>query len=153
VRDYRIACSEAYLTTTFGRHRFPPWGAASGGNGSPNGVAVIPCGQTEPAVWAGKLARYRLRRGDVVRLITGVGGGYGNPLERDPDLVREDVRNGFLTVEQARRLYGVVLEAGSGQVNRSINAIRLSAETASAIQATYGTSDAIELIERVRNRC
>jgi N-methylhydantoinase B/oxoprolinase/acetone carboxylase alpha subunit len=104
-------------------------------------------------VWAGKLARYRLRRGDVVRLITGVGGGYGNPLERDPDLVREDVRNGFLTVEQARRRYGVVLEAGSGQVNRSINAIRLSAETASAIQATYGTSDAIELIERVRNRC
>ncbi len=113
VRDYRILCERAELTTTFGRHRYQPWGGAGGQEGSPNGVAVIPAGQTEPVLWKGKLARYPLRRGDVVRLITGVGGGYGDPLTRDPALVQADVRHGLLTVADARRLYGVVLDPES----------------------------------------
>jgi N-methylhydantoinase B len=110
VRDYRILCPEAQLTTTFGRHRYPPWGAAGGHDGSPNGVAVIPAGQTEPVVWAGKLARYPLRRGDVARLVTGIGGGYGDPRERGPGLVAEDVRNGVLTTAQAHEVYGAESE-------------------------------------------
>jgi N-methylhydantoinase B len=113
VRDYRLLCEKAELTTTFGRHRYPPWGGAGGEEGSPNGVAVIPVGKDEPVVWRGKLARYPLRRGDVARLVTSVGGGYGDPLSRDPSLVRQDVRNGLLTVADARRLYGVVLDAES----------------------------------------
>jgi N-methylhydantoinase B len=107
VRDYRVLCETAQLTTTFGRHKYAPWGAAGGQPGSPNGVAVIPAGKDEPAVWKGKLARYPLRFGDVARLVTGIGGGYGDPRQRAPDAVREDVRNGFLTPEQARTVYGV----------------------------------------------
>jgi N-methylhydantoinase B len=107
VRDYRLLNETAQLTTTFGRHKFPPWGASGGRDGSPNGVAVIPAGHVEPAVWKGKLARYPLRRGDVVRLVTGVGGGCGDPRARDRAAVREDVRNGFLTAEQARGVYGM----------------------------------------------
>jgi N-methylhydantoinase B len=113
VRDYKILCETAELTTTFGRHRYPPWGGAGSEEGSPNGVAIIPAGQSEPVVWRGKLARYPLRRGDVARLVTGVGGGYGNRLSRDPSLVRQDVRNELLTVADARRLYGVVLDSTS----------------------------------------
>jgi N-methylhydantoinase B len=97
VRDYRVLCESAQLTTTFGRHKYYPWGAAGGGAGSPNGVAIIPAGQSEPVLWKGKLARYPLKRGDVARMVTGVGGGYGNPAERDPEAVRDDVRNGFLS--------------------------------------------------------
>jgi N-methylhydantoinase B len=110
VRDYRVLSQSAQLTTTFGRHRFLPWGAAGGGEGSPNGVAVIPKGGSEPAVWKGKLARYPLKQGDVARMVTGVGGGYGDPAQRDPEAVREDVRNEFLTVEQARQIYGAVVD-------------------------------------------
>ncbi|MBI3764500.1 MAG: hydantoinase B/oxoprolinase family protein [Chloroflexi bacterium] len=113
VRDYRVLCEAASLTTTFGRHRFPPWGEAGGSDGSPNGVAVIPAGAREPAVWRGKLARYRLRRGDLARLITGTGGGYGNPLERDPALVQRDVRDGIITLDQAEKVYGVRLDPAS----------------------------------------
>jgi N-methylhydantoinase B len=109
VRDYRILNESAQLTTTFGRHRFLPWGAAGGKPGSPNGVAVIPKGEKKPVIWKGKLARYSLKRGDVARMVTGIGGGYGDPAKRDPETVREDVRNGFLTVEQAREIYGVVV--------------------------------------------
>jgi N-methylhydantoinase B len=71
---------------------------------------VIPAGKVEPAIWKGKLARYSLKRGDVARLVTGIGGGYGDPRQRDPDAVREDVRNGFLVPEQARTIYGVTNE-------------------------------------------
>jgi N-methylhydantoinase B len=110
VRDYRILSQSAQLTTTFGRHRFLPWGAAGGEAGSPNGVAVIPDAASEPAVWKGKLARYPLRRGDVARLVTGVGGGYGDPASRHPEAVRQDVHNEFLSVEQAREIYGVILD-------------------------------------------
>jgi N-methylhydantoinase B len=110
VRDYRILSQSAQLTTTFGRHRFLPWGAAGGEAGSPNGVAVIPDAASEPTVWKGKLARYPLRRGDVARLVTGVGGGYGDPASRHPEAVRQDVHNEFLSVEQAQKIYGVILD-------------------------------------------
>lgn len=122
VRDYRILCEKAELTTTFGRHRYPPWGGAGGQDGSPNGVAIIPAGQSEPVVWRGKLARYPLHHGDVARLVTGVGGGYGDPLTRDLSLVQQDVRNEFLTVADARRLYGVVLDPESLAVDQAATA-------------------------------
>jgi N-methylhydantoinase B len=113
VRDYRILSEQADLTTTFGRFKFPPWGADGGGDGSPNAVEIIPTGDTQPSLRRGKLARYTLYRGDVARLITGVGGGYGDPSKRDPALVEADVRNEFLSSSQAKEIYGVVVEPGS----------------------------------------
>ena len=56
------------------------------------------------------MARYRLQCGDVARLITAAGGGYGNPLERDPALIQDDVRNDLLTIRQAKEIYGVVID-------------------------------------------
>jgi N-methylhydantoinase B/oxoprolinase/acetone carboxylase alpha subunit len=110
VRDYRILCHEALLTTTYGRHRFMPWGTAGGRAGSANGAAVIPAGAIDPVVWRGKLARYPLRRGDLARLITGTGGGYGDPFKRPIEMVQDDVKNGYVTLEQAERVYGVTLD-------------------------------------------
>jgi N-methylhydantoinase B len=98
VREYRLLCEKAELTTTFGRHQYSPWSAAGGQEGSPNGVSVIPASQSEPALWRGKLARYPLSRDDVVRLVTGVGGGYGDPRLQH---IRDDIPNGSLT-DQAR---------------------------------------------------
>ena len=42
-------------------------------------------------------------------LITGAGGGVGDPKKRDPEKVREDVRNGYLTAERAADVYGVTI--------------------------------------------
>lgn len=110
IRDYCVVSEEAELTATFGRYKYPPWGADGGRDGSPNAVEIIPAGGTEPLLRRGKVARYRLQHGDVARLITGVGGGYGDPLQRDPLLVARDVRDDFLTVAQAADYYGVVLD-------------------------------------------
>jgi N-methylhydantoinase B len=113
VRDYRILSEQADLTATFGRFKFPPWGADGGGDGSPNAVEIILAGDTQPSLRRGKLARYTLYRGDVARLITGVGGGYGDPSQRDPALVAADVRNEFLSSAQVKEIYGVVVEPDS----------------------------------------
>jgi N-methylhydantoinase B len=118
VRDYRVLCDRATLTTTYGRHRFVPWGAAGGRDGSPNGAAVIPAGAVEPVVWRGKLTRHPLRRGDLARLITGTGGGYGDPLKRPIERVQDDVKNGYITLRQAELLYGVILDPDTHDVVR-----------------------------------
>jgi N-methylhydantoinase B/oxoprolinase/acetone carboxylase alpha subunit len=51
-----------------------------------------------------------IHSGDLFQIVAPNGGGFGDPLERDPLQVREDVLDGFTTLEQAREAYGVVLE-------------------------------------------
>ena len=57
----------------------------------------------------GKVARHPLGTGDLVRIVTATGGGYGDPHERDPDAVADDVRNGYVTVAEALDQYGVTV--------------------------------------------
>jgi N-methylhydantoinase B len=99
IRDYRITADEAYLTATFGRHKYPPWAMAGGHPGSPNLVRILHNDGRE-AVF-GKCARYRLQRGDVARLITGSGGGYGNPRRREQSRIQDDLRNEMVREEAA----------------------------------------------------
>jgi N-methylhydantoinase B len=77
IREYEVLSDGAELTTSFGRHRFPPWGAAGGAPGSENAVEIYRGDQR--VARAGKLARFALRRGDVIRILTGSGGGWGVP--------------------------------------------------------------------------
>jgi N-methylhydantoinase B len=48
--------------------------------------------------------------------VTGTGGGYGDPFERPADRVRQDVRDGYLTVEMAEKDHGVVLDPATLEV-------------------------------------
>lgn len=63
-----------------------------------------------------KFANRRLQAGDSVSVITGGGGGYGNPHERDPSRVLSDVSEDLLTVQDAEALYGVVLIEDGGNL-------------------------------------
>lgn len=76
--------------------------------GQRNAVTIRP-GQTDE-VAGGKHAQVELRRGDVILVQGGSGAGYGNPFERDPRAVAEDVRQGFVSVEAARHAYGVAVD-------------------------------------------
>jgi N-methylhydantoinase B len=60
----------------------------------------------------------RLTAGDAVDMKTPGGGGYGHPLERDPDLVLRDVQRGYYGVEDAERDYGVALRGEPFAVDR-----------------------------------
>jgi N-methylhydantoinase B len=56
-----------------------------------------------------KIFNVRLNRGDAYMMQSGGGGGFGDPFERDPELVAEDVREGYVSAAVAHKVYGVVL--------------------------------------------
>lgn len=121
VRDYRITADEAWFTGTFGRFKYLPWGLEGGEGGSKNYTKILFADGREPDVF-GKAAQYRLVKDDVARLITGTGGGYGNPFERPVDKVQDDVKNGYVTLHQAEDGYGVVLNADTLEVEKLVGA-------------------------------
>ena len=108
VRDYRITADVATATGTFTRHEFPPWGVAGGHEGSCNALEFLYADRPPQVV--GMISRNPVARGDVVRISTGTGGGWGDPLDRDPGAVASDVRNEFVSVEDAEKIYGVRLD-------------------------------------------
>jgi N-methylhydantoinase B len=112
VRDYRVVADEAWFTGSFGRHKFPPWAMERGQKGSRNYAKIVFADGGTPAV-LGKTARFRLTKGDVARLVTGTGGGWGDPYERPIEAVQQDVKNGFITVEMAEKDYGVIVDPES----------------------------------------
>ena len=84
----------------------PPWGVQGGRPGqSPRGELVRAGGEHLPVT----KGQWPVGVGDVARILSGGGGGYGDPLERDPARVAEDVRCGYVSREAALRDYGVVL--------------------------------------------
>jgi N-methylhydantoinase B len=102
--DYRIRVDNSFLTAGYTRSRILPWGLQGGREGSPNYVELI---RRE-----GGTERYSLVSGltvnkdDVISIHTGAGGGIGDPKERDRAAVAEDIRNGFISAERARDVYG-----------------------------------------------
>ena len=61
----------------------------------------------------------QLKAGDAFRIRSGGGGGYGAPFERPVEDVREDVRQGYVSVQAAAELYGVVVDAETFAVDRA----------------------------------
>ncbi len=109
-RDIRVLGGSAMLSVLSEKNVIPPYGVEGGKAGASNRFFVIRDGETvEPSDMPGKVSGFRLRAGDVVREETAGGGGHGDPLARDPELVRQDVVGDYLTAGQSERRYGVVL--------------------------------------------
>jgi N-methylhydantoinase B len=95
---------DSYATTVVERTKNAPWGLEGGHTGRPNGIALRrPDGSRHTL--KGKNTRLFLPKGSTVELYNGGGGGYGPPSERDPEAIRADVREGYVTEERARRDY------------------------------------------------
>ncbi len=109
-RDVRILGDTAMLSVLSEKNVIPPYGVAGGSNGAANRFVVLRDGAVvQPSDVPGKVSGFPLRPGDVVREETAGGGGYGDPLTRDPDDVARDVAEGYLTTDQAMVRYGVAL--------------------------------------------
>ena len=112
-RDVRILGDAASLSVLADKNIIPPFGVAGGVGGAANRFTVIRGGETvEPSPVPGKVGDFPLETGDVVRMETSGGGGYGDPLARAPERVRDDVALGYLGRDQAANRYGVVIDAG-----------------------------------------
>ena len=94
-----------------GRRNCPPWGLWGG---KPANVSDYLLRLPEQSEWQSvDVALHPVPKNSGVIIRTAGGGGWGNPLERDPEKVRMDVLEGFVSLEAARNEYGVVLRTGS----------------------------------------
>ncbi len=87
-----------------------PWGLDGGLEASGNEIAVKRNGVWKADYPNAKVSYVDLKPGDAYRTRSGGGGGYGPPWQRPVEKVQEDVRQGYVSVEQAEALYGVVLD-------------------------------------------
>ena len=92
--------------------RFNPWGFAGGAEGSPAHVNLIHADGHVDAL-PSKIPYRPLAKGDRLEAYGPCGGGYGDPFERDPADVLDDVLDGLLSVQDARAQYGVVIAGGT----------------------------------------
>jgi N-methylhydantoinase B len=105
VMDYRVRADNGFLTAGYTRSKFPAWAVDGGHEGSSNYVEYRPT-DGEPQRYA-FVSGLQTRKDDVIRVVTGNGGGSGDPKRRDPEKVRADIRNGLITPERAKAVYGV----------------------------------------------
>ena len=108
-RDMRFLVDEGQLTNLSDRQTFPPYGLFGGKPGG-LGRTVLNPGPGEQVVH-GKASR-EFAYGDVISFQQAGAGGYGDPLEREPGRVLEDVLDDYVSIETARREYGVVIAGG-----------------------------------------
>jgi N-methylhydantoinase B/oxoprolinase/acetone carboxylase alpha subunit len=88
----------------------PPWGIFGGHDGTLASLTRNP-GQPNEESWPAKITGFQLEAGDSLEITVPNSGGYGDPLNRDPELVLSDVLDEFTTLERAERDYGVVIDA------------------------------------------
>lgn len=105
VLDYRITAEAANLTFAATRSSVRPWALAGGQEGSTNYAEIHRLD--------GSVTRYTMctmvpvKRDEVIRIHTATGGGFGSPQKRDKTALLSDVRNGYVTPEQAKKYYGL----------------------------------------------
>ena len=90
------------------RHIIPPWGLNGGKSGGTGRFLLIPSTSEEKTI-ASKVSDVLVGEGDVISVRTAGGGGFGSPLERDPDLVAYDYLQDKISPQEACDRYGVVL--------------------------------------------
>ncbi len=114
IREYELLADQTVLSASFGRSQERPWGGRDGDPGS--------CNYFEFDAGQGRRRMARapttiLRRGDHLSIHTGGGGGYGDPLERPPEEVLEEVRADYITRDEAREQYGVVVQSDGRSID------------------------------------
>jgi N-methylhydantoinase B len=147
------------------RERAVVWGINGGLPSMPHGLHLRRAGKQD-IEWLGSVfSDVPIQSGDVFSRPTAGGGGYGDPLERDPALVREDVADGYVSIERAAKDYGVVLNVidadlceyaidavATERTRAHIRAARLawSEEDPVAVAARYraGELDTLDVVRR-----
>jgi N-methylhydantoinase B len=101
--------------TDMGRQAYPPWGIEGGKPGATSASLMkLP---TEDAFKPVNLVRHMVPAGTAAVIATAGGGGWGNPLNRNPKLVRQDVLDGYVTIESAALDYGVVINPQTMEID------------------------------------
>jgi len=113
VREYQLLADEAILQIRTERQRFSPYGLYGGQPGALEEAIINPDTENHHI---GKTTM-EIKKDDVLRLITSGAGGWGDPLERNPELVLKDVRDEKVSVKRARKAYGVAINEAATEMD------------------------------------
>jgi N-methylhydantoinase B len=113
-RELKLLEGEARYSVLSDRAVIPPFGVGGAGPGAPVRVSVLRDGAPIDLAPPGKATGCAITAGDVVAMESAGGGGFGDPLARDPERVARDARAGYVSRERARAGYGVVLTPADG---------------------------------------
>jgi N-methylhydantoinase B len=112
-REVRIQASGTQLSVLAEKAVLPPFGVCGGAAGATNRFWVRRNGErVQPSPLPGKVSGFPLELGDVLLMESSGGGGFGDPLERDPARIVADVSEGYVTPGAAEAVYGVILRDG-----------------------------------------
>jgi N-methylhydantoinase B len=105
ILDYHVRTDNTFLTAAYSRNKHKPWSLSGGGEGSANQIEIIRKDGTREkhAVVTGLL----LNTDDVIRVYTANGGGFGDPAKRNREAIQDDIKNGYISPERAREVYGL----------------------------------------------
>ena len=115
-RDYRFVAEEGILQVRSDRRDFRPYGLYGGQPGKPSRNTLNP--DTDNRSLTAKITM-NIKRGDIFRHELAGAGGWGDPLERDPERVLKDVRNDFVSAASARDDYGVVVDTRAWTIDQA----------------------------------
>ncbi len=104
--------TDVSITSSADGHTQRRWGFDGGTDGSKGSLTHIQEDGKELSLPA-KKSGYKFKAGERIRIQTANGGGYGNPAERRAEKVYNDYRDGFISAEEAKEKYGVVIEDGA----------------------------------------
>jgi N-methylhydantoinase B len=125
IREY-LNLQDARFSIRSAKHVIAPEGSTGGHVGRTGDIWINP-DTKEAKRLPTRYADYPLKQGDVFRLETPGGGGYGDPLARDPERVLSDVQEGYVSPDAAQRDYGVVVDPQGGNVDQAATAKRRAA--------------------------
>jgi N-methylhydantoinase B/oxoprolinase/acetone carboxylase alpha subunit len=117
-RVLEVTADEITVSALFDRAKVHPWGLHGGRPGAKAAIVVRRSGEAEFRTFSdafgtkspSKFTNVVLCRGDEVMILSSGGGGWGDPLTRDPERVLEDVRDRYVSVERALEDYGVAID-------------------------------------------
>ncbi|RPI41724.1 MAG: hydantoinase B/oxoprolinase family protein, partial [Hyphomicrobiaceae bacterium] len=109
-RALRVLAADARYSLLSDGAVVPAFGVLGGLSGVPVGAWVDRDGAIQDFDTPGKIAGHPVDAGDIIMVRSAGGGGYGDPLERDPQRVATDLREGYISAAQAHQLYGLVLD-------------------------------------------
>ena len=108
-KRFEILADEVLLSTNGDRHQSDPWGLAGGEPGSRTAYIIHRNGQE---IRIDAASNQKLYKGDIFEMVISGGGGWGDPTSREPALIQQDIRNGRITIEAARKSYPHAFEPG-----------------------------------------
>ncbi|TMQ24510.1 MAG: hydantoinase B/oxoprolinase family protein [Candidatus Rokuibacteriota bacterium] len=112
-RAVRILAPATRLSVLAEKTVLPPFGVCGGGAGATNRFWILRgVRPVQPSPLPGKVSAFPIEPDDVLMMESSGGGGFGDPLDRDPTLVAADVAEGYVTAAAAEAAYGVVLRGG-----------------------------------------